>query len=133
MVYFLYTVYFLLYFLYTVYFLLYFLYTVYFLLYFLYTVYFLYMVYFLMYFLYTVYFLLYFLYTVYFLLYFLYPTFELGDLPGGALGEALVTGVAGQRHGNATAAQQEANLLTAGILLDDTGRGRGKDKLIKNS
>lgn len=51
-------------------------------------------------------------------------TFELWDLSCCALRQTLVTGVAGQRHGNATAAQQESNLLTAGILLDDKG-GRG--------
>lgn len=51
-------------------------------------------------------------------------TFELRDLSCGALRESLVAGVTGQRHGNATAAQQESNLLTAGILLEDKGRGR---------
>lgn len=51
-------------------------------------------------------------------------TFELWDLSCCALWETLVAGVTGQRHGNATAAQQESNLLTAGILLDDKGRGR---------
>lgn len=31
-----------------------------------------------------------------------------------------MAGITGQRHSNATAAQQESNLLAAGILLDDT-------------
>lgn len=53
-------------------------------------------------------------------------TFELRDLACCALWQTLVTGVAGQRHGNAAAPQQESNLLTAGILLDDTGGGAVK-------
>lgn len=51
-------------------------------------------------------------------------TFELWDLPRCTLGQALVTGIAGQRHGNTTAAQQETNLLAAGVLLGETGRGK---------
>lgn len=53
-------------------------------------------------------------------------TFELWDLPGGALGQPLVAGIAGQRHGNAAAAQQKPNLLTTGILrtTEQTGEGR---------
>lgn len=31
-----------------------------------------------------------------------------------------MAGITGQRHSNATAAQQESNLLAAGILLVDT-------------
>lgn len=50
-------------------------------------------------------------------------TFELWDLSCCALGQTLVAGVAGQRHGNATATQQESNLLTAGILLDNIVMG----------
>lgn len=50
-------------------------------------------------------------------------TFELWDLSCRALGQPLMAGVTGQRHGNATAAQQESNLLTASVLLDDKGRG----------
>ena len=53
-------------------------------------------------------------------------TFELGDLSRRALGETLVAGVTGQRHGNATASQQEADLLTAGVLLDDRNLGQSK-------
>lgn len=34
-----------------------------------------------------------------------------------------MAGVAGQRHGNATAAQQESDLLAAGVLLDEGGGG----------
>lgn len=47
-------------------------------------------------------------------------TFELWDLSCCALGKTLMAGITGQRHSNATAAQQESNLLAAGILLDDT-------------
>lgn len=50
-------------------------------------------------------------------------TFELWDLACCTLGQTLMAGVTGQGHGNATAAQQEPNLLTAGILLDDKGGG----------
>lgn len=46
-------------------------------------------------------------------------TFELRDLSCCALGKTLVAGITGQRHGNATAAQQESNLLAAGVLLVD--------------
>lgn len=46
-------------------------------------------------------------------------TFELWDLSCCTLGQALVASVTGQRHGNAATAQQESDLLTAGILLDD--------------
>lgn len=51
-------------------------------------------------------------------------TFELWDLPCCALGQTLMTSITGQRHGNTTAAQKESNLLTAGILLHNTGRKR---------
>lgn len=50
-------------------------------------------------------------------------TFELWDLSCRTLGQTLMAGVTGQSHGNATAAQQKSDLLTAGILLDDRGRG----------
>lgn len=54
----------------------------------------------------------------------IYPlTFELWDLSCCTLGKTLMAGIAGQRHGNTTAAQQESNLLAACILLDDTGSG----------
>lgn len=53
-------------------------------------------------------------------------TFELRDLSCCALGQSLVAGVTGQRHGNATAAQQESNLLTAGVLLDNEREGGGE-------
>lgn len=53
-------------------------------------------------------------------------TFELWDLSCCALGQPFVAGVAGQRHGHATAAQEEADLLTACILLDDKQRERGR-------
>lgn len=49
-------------------------------------------------------------------------TFELWDLSCCTLGQTFMAGVTGQRHGHATAAQQESDLLTAGILLDGTGR-----------
>lgn len=39
-----------------------------------------------------------------------------------------MAGIAGQRHGNTTAAQEESNLLAACILLDDT-RGGGTQKI----
>jgi len=42
-----------------------------------------------------------------------------------------MAGVTGQRHGNATAAQQESNLLAAGILLDDT-KGEQTEKTVRN-
>lgn len=45
-------------------------------------------------------------------------TFELRDLARCALGQALMAGIAGQRHGNAAAAQQKPDLLTPSILPD---------------
>lgn len=52
-------------------------------------------------------------------------TFKLWDLSCCTLGQTLVAGVTGQCHGNATAAQQETNLLTAGVLLDNRNEVRG--------
>lgn len=43
-------------------------------------------------------------------------TFELHDITTSTLGKTFLTCIAGQRHGNSTATQQETNLLTTSIL-----------------
>lgn len=57
-------------------------------------------------------------------------TFELRDLSGGTLGQALVAGVTCQGHRHATAAQQEADLLASCILRGRKQTGDGSASVL---
>ena len=53
------------------------------------------------------------------------PTFEGSDLPGLCFGQAFLTGIGGQCQRHATAAQEEADLLTSCILREPKGKRKG--------
>lgn len=52
------------------------------------------------------------------------PTFELRYLPRGALGQPFMASVTRQGHSDATAPEQEADLLTPGVLVGERERER---------